>query len=84
MPPPFAAHEVQAGASLSDNRIACSKCCSNSSLWLEFISPDDRHCYYRCAACGYMSEVDNGPTTVSRAREATHTGPRRSPPWWAA
>jgi hypothetical protein len=77
------AHEVQRGASLSDPRNACSKCRDTSSLWLEFTSPDNRRCYYRCAACGYVSEVDNGPATVHLAREATNTGPKRQPPWWA-
>jgi phage terminase large subunit GpA-like protein len=68
---------------VSDIRIACSKCRNTCSLWLEFTSSDMRRYYYRCAACGYMSEVDNGSATVRPAREATHTDPKRPPPWWA-
>jgi hypothetical protein len=60
------------------------KCLNLSSLWLEFRSLNDRRFYYRCAACGYMSEVDHDPVISGDTGGTAQNGPKRPPPWWAA
>ena len=67
-----------------DLPVVCSNCRKASSLWLEFSSADNRRLYYRCAACGHISEVDADPAAIRDPIGGTQKSPRRTPPWWTA